>query len=103
MDLTIKSAAIKTIATDTMIDGGNLINLSVGFVVNAGVEFTVQHLTIGNGSARRWGGGPPGPSFKPAIANNGGTLTVTDSTLAGNIGGAIVSGAGSATLSVNVI
>jgi len=93
----IKSAAIKTIAADTIIDGGNLITLGVGFVVNVGVEFTVQHLTIGNGSARRLGGGPPGPPFKPAIANNGGKLTVANSTLSANIGGAIVSGAGSAT------
>jgi hypothetical protein len=93
----IISAGIKTIAADTIIDGGNLITLSgVKFVVNAGVEFTVQHLTIATGTARRWGGGGP-PPVRPAIANNGGTLTVTDSTLAGNSGGAIVNGASSAT------
>jgi hypothetical protein len=91
----------KTIAADTTIDGGNLITLSgVKFVVNAGVEFTVQHLTLGNASARRWGGGVP-PPVRPAIANNGGTLTVSDSILAGNSGGAIVNGASSVTTITN--
>jgi hypothetical protein len=50
----------KMIAADTIIDGGGLITISGGnsvgvFVVNAGVQFTVESLTIANGSAA--GGG----------------------------------------------
>ncbi|HUI27756.1 MAG TPA: hypothetical protein VL403_16860, partial [Candidatus Kryptonia bacterium] len=65
----------KTISADTTIDGGSLITISGGksvavFRVNDGVTFTVQNLTIANGSR--------------GIANNNGTVTVTNSTFSNN-------------------
>jgi hypothetical protein len=92
----------KTIAADTTIDGGSLITISGGhsvgvFSVNTGVTFTVQNLTIANGtnSATYFGGG---------IAN-GGTLTVNNTTFsdnsASNLGGGSGGGIGnSGTLTV---
>ena len=70
----------KTISADTTIDGGSLITISGGnsvgvFSVNTGVNFTVQNLTITHGDLDTSGG----------IYNNGGTLTVTNSTFSGNI------------------
>jgi hypothetical protein len=72
----------KTISVDTTIDGGGLITISGGnsvpvFSVNTGVNFTVQNLTIANGNWGVNGGG---------IYNNGGTLTITNSTVSGNWG-----------------
>lgn len=70
------------ISPDTTIDGGSLITISGGnpsFQVNTGVNFTVQNLTIADGTG----------------INNAGTLTVTNSTFSGNnagnvgVGGAI--------------
>jgi len=77
---TITVTSTKTISTDTTIDGGGVITISGGhsvgvFSVNAGVKFTVQNLTIANGSSTSHGGGGIG---------NGGTLTVTNSTFSGN-------------------
>ncbi len=96
---TITVTSTKTIGTDTMINGGNLITISGGnsvgvFSVNTGVTFTVQNLTIANGRAVGGGG----------IANAG-MLTVTNSTFSANyayttcgpgcgggVGGAITNG-----------
>ncbi|MFI5397295.1 MAG: hypothetical protein ACHQ9S_17290, partial [Candidatus Binatia bacterium] len=81
---TITVTSTKTISADTTIDGGSLITISGGnsvgvFVVNSGVNFTVQNLTIANGnSASHKGGG---------IDNEGSTLTVTNSTFSTNSGG----------------
>jgi hypothetical protein len=68
----------KNIAIDTTVDGGGVITVSGGnsvgvFSVNTGVKFTVQNITIANGSANDGGG----------IDNNG-TLTVSNSTFSGN-------------------
>jgi hypothetical protein len=78
---TITVTSTKIISADTSIDGGSLITISGGnsvgvFLVNGGVNFTVQNLTIvnGNNSASNGGG----------IDNEGGTLTVTNSTFSGN-------------------
>ena len=78
----------KTIAADTTIDGGRLITISGGnsvrvFQVSSGVHFSVENLRIANGlgmntRAGRVGGG---------IFNDGGTLSVTNSTFAGNSDG----------------
>ena len=48
----------KTISADTTIDGGSVITISGGgtvpaFIVNSGVTFTVQNLTIANGGNGR--------------------------------------------------
>ena len=54
------------------------------FAVPLGINFTVQNLTIANGNSVLGGG----------ILNNGGSLTVIDSTFSGNEsdgGGGIVS------------
>ena len=77
---TITITNTKTISADTTIDGGSLITISGGnsvgiFVVNSGVNFTVQNLTVANGNG---GGGGGGGIF------NDGTLTVTNSTFSGN-------------------
>ena len=85
----------KTIAADTTIDGGDLITVSGGnktsvFVVNAGVEFTVQHLTIANGSTT-------GRGSRAAIVN-GGTLAVSNSTFSGNNGGGAIANGGMLTV-----
>jgi hypothetical protein len=77
----------KTIAVDTIVDGGGLITISGGnaaqvFSVPAnfgpGVKFGVQNLTIANGMAVNNGGG--------IGIFNGSTLTVANSTFAGNTG-----------------
>jgi hypothetical protein len=88
---TIIVTSTKAIRADTTIDGGSLITISGGnsvgvFSVDAGVNFTVQNLTIANGNSAVYGGG---------IANNG-TVTVTNSTFsdnsAGYAGGGIANG-----------
>ena len=76
--VTITVTSTKTIGADTSIDGGSQITISGGnsvgvFSVNAGVTFTVQNLTIANGSAPDGGG-----------IRSEGTLTVTNSTFSGN-------------------
>src|SRR5213593_33632 len=53
---TITVTSRKIISADTTIDGGSVITISGGgtvgvFTVNSGVTFTVQHLTIANGSS----------------------------------------------------
>ena len=78
---TITVTSTKTISADTTIDGGSLITISGGnsvgvFSVNTGVKFTVQNLTIANGNSDGHDGG--------GIFNDGGTLTVTNSTFSGN-------------------
>ena len=78
---TITVTSTKTISADTTIDGGGVITISGGnsvgvFSVNTGVNFTVQNLTIANGNSASYAGG--------GIDNEGGTLTVTNSTLSGN-------------------
>jgi predicted outer membrane repeat protein len=79
---TITVTITKDISAATTIDGGGLITLSGGnsvgvFSVEPGVNFTVQNLTVANGSG-----------FFGGIINNGGTLTVTNSTFSGNSAGA---------------
>jgi outer membrane protein assembly factor BamB len=95
---TITVTSTKTISAATTIDGGSLITISGGhsvgvFSVNAGVNFTVQNLTIANGNSAGYGGG---------INFNSGTLTVTNSTFSGNsatgLGGAILNGSGTLTV-----
>ncbi|HEX7408843.1 MAG TPA: choice-of-anchor Q domain-containing protein [Candidatus Binatia bacterium] len=76
---TITVTSIKTISADTTIDGGSPITISGGysvgvFSVNTGVTFTVQNLTIANGSSTSSGGG----------IYSYGTLTVTNSTFSSN-------------------
>jgi hypothetical protein len=80
---TITVTSTKTVNTDTTIDGGNLITISGGhsvgvFSVHPGVNFTVQNLTIANGSSA---------DSYAGVYNNGGTLTVTNCTFSGNSGG----------------
>ncbi|HVO24512.1 MAG TPA: choice-of-anchor Q domain-containing protein [Candidatus Margulisiibacteriota bacterium] len=81
---TITVTATGAINADTTVDGGGAITISGGnsvgiFVVNSGVNFTVQNLTIANGnSASHKGGG---------IDNEGSTLTVTNSTFSTNSAG----------------
>jgi predicted outer membrane repeat protein len=88
---TITVTSTKTISADTTIDGGSLVTISGGnrvgvFSVNRSVNFTVQNLTIANGSSDVRGFGGSG------ISNDGGTLTVTNSTFAGNSAGPKCSG-----------
>ena len=91
---TITVTSTKTISADTTIDGGGVITISGGnsvgvFSVNTVVKFIVQNLTIANGSS---GGG---------IYNNGGTLTVTNSTFSDNSapeGGGIYNNSGTLTV-----
>jgi hypothetical protein len=88
---TIDISTTKTSATDTIIDGSGMITINGGnsvgvFRVSPGVNFTVKNLTIANGLAHPGGGG---------IYNDGGVLTVTNSTFTGNravFGGAIFNG-----------
>ena len=80
--VTITVTSTKTISADTTIDGGGVITISGGnsvgvFSVNTGVKFTVQNLAIANGNSANYGGG----------IYSWGTLTVTNSTFSGNIGG----------------
>jgi predicted outer membrane repeat protein len=107
---TITVTSTKAISADTTIDGGSLITISGGgsvgvFSVNAGVTFTVQNLTIANGSnsATGYGGGiysqgtltvtnstfsgNSSASYGGGIYSNGGTLTVTNNTFSGNSAG----------------
>jgi hypothetical protein len=75
---------IKTIGAATTIDGGSLITISGGnsvgvfSVVNTGVKFTVQNLTIANGI------GDSGGGFGGGIINITGTVTVINCTFSGN-------------------
>jgi predicted outer membrane repeat protein len=89
---TITLTSAITIAANTSIDGtGQTVAVSGGgavqvFLVNSGVNFSVNNLTIENGHSIFDGGG---------ISSNHGTLTVTNSTFSGNTvgrsGGGIVS------------
>jgi hypothetical protein len=79
--VTIIVTAIQAISADTTIDGGNQITISGGnnvgvFEVTADANFTVQNLTIANGNSAPYGSG----------IQNGGTVTVTNSTFSGNSG-----------------
>jgi len=76
---TITVTSTKTISADTAIDGGSVITISGGmmvrvFSVNSGVTFTVENLTIANGSVPS----PFGIPFGGAIFNLGNTV-VTNS------------------------
>jgi len=93
---TITVTSTQTISADTTIDGGGVITISGGnsvgvFSVNAGVNFTVQNLTIANGN-----GNNASNFFGGGIFNDAGTLTVTNSTFsnnhAGGSGGGVYSG-----------
>jgi hypothetical protein len=95
---TITVTTTKAISADATIDGGSLITISgrnsVGvFSVSAGVNFTVQNLTIANGGTWPYGGTT---LYGGGILNAAGTLTVTNSTFSGNSavfgGGGIYSG-----------
>lgn len=120
---TITVTSTKTISADTTIDGGSLITISGGhsvrvFSVNAGVNFTVQNLTIADGNSAGYGGGifsfgtvmVTNSTFSGNTAilggggiENDGTLTVTNSTFSGNSagwGGGIDHYTGLSTLSV---
>ncbi len=78
---TITVSATKTISVSgTVLDGGGLLTISGGgvrrvFIVSAGVNATLNNLTIANGYSGSAGGG---------IYNDGGTLTITNSTFSGN-------------------
>ena len=76
--VTITITSTKTITADTTVDGEGLITLSGGhsvgvFLANGGVTFTVQNLTIANGSANHGGG-----------IYNEGVATLTNCTISGN-------------------
>jgi hypothetical protein len=98
---TITVTSTKTISADTTIDGGSLITISGGnsvgvFSVNAGVNFTVENLTVINGHYFPAVGG--NFTVVGGIYNNG-TLTVTNSTFSNNVpgtsfGGGIYNGTG---------
>jgi len=83
----------KTIAADTIIDGGGLTTISGGnrvrvISVNPGVHFIVDKLTIANGSGAVTDNDNGGGGIK-----NRGTLNVTNSVFTGNVarfGGAIL-------------
>jgi hypothetical protein len=82
----ITVTSTKTISADTTIDGRSLITISGGnsvgvFSVNTGVNFTVENLTIANGTGAY--SDPDGYLDGGGIANFG-TLTVTNSTFSGN-------------------
>jgi len=82
--ITVTTSPSKTISADTTIDGGSLITISgdnaVGvFLVDGGVTFTAENLTIANGNALNGGNIIGG-----AIENNGGTVTVSNSIFSGN-------------------
>jgi predicted outer membrane repeat protein len=81
----------KPVNTDTTLDGRGQITISGGnavpvFSVTRGVTFTVQNLTLANGSQAR------------AIYNDAGTLMVTNSTFSDNSAGAIYNYAGTLTV-----
>lgn len=80
--VTIALTETKTISVDTVIDGGGVItldaNVAVGVFTVNGVALTVEGLTIARGNTRgiKGGGG---------ILNDGGSVTVRNSTVRGNI------------------
>ena len=79
---TIPITSAKTVSAATSIDGGGVITISGGhgvavFIVDPGVTFTVQSLTIANGHD---------VTFASGIQNNG-TTTATNCTFSGNAGG----------------
>ncbi len=97
--VTITITSTKTIAYDTVIDGGGRITISGGnrvgvFAVN-GVSLTVQNLTIADAQSSSAGSGA-------GIFNGSGMLTVTNSTFSGNsagvYGGGIYSNGGTVTV-----
>lgn len=80
---TITVTSQKVITMNTTIDGGERITLSGGnatrvLFVNAGVALTVTNLTVSNGFVTGIGG------YGGGIFNNGGTLSVINSTIAQN-------------------
>jgi len=99
---TVTITDAKTISTNVTLDGGGLLTISGDssyqvFVVNSGIAFTVQNLTIANAYGGGIGGG---------ILNNGGKVTVTNSTLRGNVaasGGGLYNNAGSVTITGSLI
>lgn len=96
---TIIVSATKTVTKNITLDGGRLLTISGGglrqvFIVNGGETATFQNLTIADGkdAPDSYGGG---------IANNGGTVTVTNSTLTNNsagVGGGICNNGGTVTV-----
>ena len=79
--VTITITQQKTISSDTTVDGGGLVTLDGNDAVRAfwvaqGQALTVENLAIVKGNATDAGGG--------AIFNDGGTLTVTNSTFTDN-------------------
>ena len=78
---TITLTATITIFADTTIDGtGRNVTISGGnavqvFIVPAGVKLNLEKITIANGNTSQSGGG---------IFNDGGSLTVSNSTFTGN-------------------
>lgn len=87
-DLTIEGQGAASTTVDG--DGSGYV-----FTVPSGVTATIQHMTISNG----------GTTFGGGIFNNGGTLTISNSTLSGNSatefdagGGGIANSSGTLTL-----
>ena len=80
---TITLTSTLAIAADTTIDGsGQNVVISGGgavgvFVVNPGVTLNLNKLTVADGKADEGGG----------ILNDGGTVTVSNSTFSGNSAG----------------
>ncbi len=106
---TVTITGTKTIATFVSLDGGGLLTISGGnarrvFIVNSGITFAVQNLTLSNGNASSIssGGGNGG-----GILNNGGAVTVTNSTLSSNFtnqsGGGIYNNAGSVAITGSLL
>ena len=98
---TILLSGEKSISTDTVLDGGNLITLSGGnsiriFSVKPNVHFTVANLTLANGYSTGQGGAIHGGMFQNTV------LTINHCNFINNVssqigqfgGGAIYSGAG---------
>ncbi len=101
---TVTVSSTKSINADTTIDGGGLITISGGHTVrvfsNLGYTFTVENLSIANGS----GGSGSGFYGGGAIRNDsGGTLTVTNSAFFSNNApaGAAIANVSGGTLTVN--
>ena len=99
---TITLTSTITISANTSIDGtGQTVTISGNnavrvFVVNSGITFSLNNLTIANGNSTIYGGGG-------GIYNNGGTVTVTNSIFSGNSasayeGGGIYNNAGTVTV-----
>jgi hypothetical protein len=81
--VTITVTSQKVITAETTIDGGERVIISGGnatrvFYVNAGVALTLTNLTVSGGAATGTGG------YGGGIHNNGGALTVINSTISGN-------------------